>query len=95
MATIKDVARMADVSTSTVSKFINGGNVRAENVDAIRNAIRELDYRVNPFARSLKTQRSRSIGVLLPNMTAPFYGSVVMALDRALRDYGYHCLISC
>lgn len=95
MATIKDVARMADVSTSTVSKFINGGNVRAENVDAIRNAIRELDYRVNPFARSLKTQRSRSIGVLLPNMTAPFYGSVVMALDRALRDHGYHCLISC
>lgn len=95
MATIKDVARMAGVSTSTVSKFINGGNVREENVDAIRNAIRELDYRVNPFARSLKTQRSRSIGVLLPNMTAPFYGSVVMALDKALRDYGYHCLISC
>lgn len=95
MATIKDVARMAGVSTSTVSKYINGGNVRAENVDAIRNAIRELDFRVNPFARSLKTQRSRSIGVLLPNMTAPFYGSVVMALDKTLRDYGYHCLISC
>lgn len=95
MATIKDVARRAGVSTSTVSKFINGGNVREENVEAIRSAIRELDYRVNPFARSLKTQRSRSIGVLLPNMTAPFYGSVVMSLDKTLREQGYHCLISC
>lgn len=95
MATIKDVARRAGVSTSTVSKFINGGNVREENVDAIRQAIQELDYRVNPFARSLKTQRSRSIGILLPDMTAPFYGAVVMAMDKILREHGYHCLISC
>lgn len=94
MATIKDVARMAGVSVSTVSKYINGGNVRGENVEAIRSAIAALDYRVNPFARSLKTQRSRSIGILLPDMTAPFYGSVVTALDKTLREYGYHSLIS-
>ena len=95
MATIKDVARMAGVSPSTISKYINGGNVREENVSAIREAIAALDYHVNPFARSLKTQRSRSIGVLLPDMTAPFYGSVVTALDRVLREQGYHTLISC
>jgi len=95
MATIKDVARKAGVSQSTISKFMNGGNVRPENADAIRQAIAELDYRVNPFARSLKTNQSRSIGVLLPDMTAPFYGSVVMALDKILREHGYHSLISC
>lgn len=95
MATIKDVARMAGVSVSTVSKYINGGNVRKENVAPIRSAIAALDYRVNPFARSLKTQRSRSIGILLPDMTAPFYGVVLTALDRTLREYGYHTLISC
>lgn len=95
MATIKDVARMAGVSLSTVSKYINGGNVRGENAQAIRNAIRELDFRVNPFARSLKTQRSRSIGVLLPDISAPFFGTVVTALDRTLRERGYHSLISC
>lgn len=95
MATIKDVARMAGVSMSTVSKYINGGNVRAENVDAIRAAIDALDYRVNPFARSLKTQRSRSIGILLPEITAPFFGSVVASLDRTFREHGYHTLISC
>ena len=95
MATIKDVARMAGVSMSTVSKYLNGGHVREENVDAIRNAIESLDYRVNPFARSLKTQRSRSIGILLPEITAPFFGSVVASLDKTFREAGYHTLISC
>lgn len=95
MATIKDVARMADVSMSTVSKYINGGNVREENASAIRNAIEVLDYRVNPFARSLKAQRSRSIGILLPDISAPFFGSVVTALDKTLREHGYHSLICC
>ncbi len=95
MATIKDVARMAGVSVSTVSKYLNGGNVRKETIPAIRSAIEALDYRVNPFARSLKTQRSRSIGILLPDMTAPFYGSVLTALDKTLREKGYHTLISC
>lgn len=95
MATIKDVARLAGVSMSTVSKYINGGHVREANVESIRNAIATLDYRVNPFARSLKSQRSRSVGILLPSMTAPFYGAVVTALDRTLREYGFHTLISC
>ena len=72
MATIKDVARLAGVSISTVSKYLNGGNVRRENIEPIRQAIEELDYRVNPFARSLKAQRSRSIGILLPNMSAVY-----------------------
>lgn len=94
MATIKDVAKLAGVATSTISKYINGGTVRKENEEAIRKAINELDYRVDPFARGLKAQRNRSIGVLLPDMTAPFYGNVVMALSRLIREQDYHCLIS-
>ena len=95
MATIKDVAAMAEVSMSTVSKYINGKNVRPECAEAIAKAIETLDYRVNPFARSLKTQRSRSIGILLPDISAPFFGSVVTALDKTLREHGYHSLIAC
>ena len=53
MSTIKDVAQRAGVAPSTVSKYLNGGCVRSENSDAIRKAIAELEYRVNPFARSL------------------------------------------
>jgi DNA-binding LacI/PurR family transcriptional regulator len=95
MATIKDVARMAGVSIATVSKYINGGNVREENLDAISRAIEALDYRVNPFARNLKTQRSRSIGILIPDIATPFFGTVLTALDKVLREHGYHSLISC
>lgn len=95
MATIKDVAKMAGVSPSTISKYMNGGNVRSENAEAIRSAIAALDYRVNPFARNLKTQRSRSIGVLLPDISAPFFGNVLTAMDKVFRDHGYHTLISC
>lgn len=94
MATIKDVAKMAGVAPSTISKYINGGNVRQENADAIRSAIAALDYHADPFARGLKSRRNRSVGVLLPDMTAPFYGNVVMALSRAIRERDYHCLIS-
>lgn len=95
MATIKDVAQLAGVSVSTVSKLLNGGNVLEENAKAIRKAIEELDYRVNPFARSLKTQKTRTIGVLIPEMTAPFFGNVIRSLDQVLREHGYHTLVSC
>ena len=95
MATIKDVAKMAGVSISTVSKYINGGNVRGKNLDAIRNAIETLDYRVNPFARSLKAQHHRTVGVLLPDILAPFYGNLLTAMDKVLREAGYHTIISC
>ena len=94
MATIKDVAQMAGVSIATVSKFINGGNVRTENVAPIQAAIQALDYRVNPFARSLKAQHTRSVGILLPDIAVPFFGSVVAAIDKTLREYGYHTLIA-
>ena len=90
MATIKDVARMAGVAPSTISKYINGGNVRKENLEAIEKAIAALDYRANPFARSLKTGHNRSIGVLIPDMIASFYGNVVTSLSRAVREKANH-----
>lgn len=95
MATIKDVAKLADVSVSTVSKYINGGSVRGANAEAIRQAIEALGFRANPFARNLKCTRNRSIGVLMPEMNAPFYGNVLNAMERTFRERGYHVLISC
>ena len=95
MATIKDVARLAGCSISTVSKYLNGGNVRPEIQEPIRAAITRLDYRVNPYARGLKAQRSRTVGILMPNIAAPFFGSVIMSLDKILRENGYHSLLSC
>lgn len=95
MATIKDVAHAAGVSISTVSKYMNGGNVRPEYAEPIRQAIAQLDYRVNPCARNLKSPRQRSVGVLLPTMKIAFFGTIVSALDKVLRDSGYHTIICC
>lgn len=95
MSTIKDVAKRAGVSVSTVSKYINGGSVRGANAQAIADAIEALGFRANPFARGLKAQRNRSVGVLLPDMSVPFFGNVLNALERTLREHGYHVLISC
>ena len=95
MATIKDVAKTAGVSLSTVSKYLNGGNLREENAKSIAAAIAQLDYHANPFARNLKSPHNPSIGILLPDISAPFFGSVVTALDKTLRENGYHTLISC
>jgi ABC-type xylose transport system substrate-binding protein len=74
---------------------MNGGNLRSENAAAIRDAIAALDYRVNPFARGLKAQRNRSVGILLPDITAPFFGTVLTAMDKTFREHGYHSIISC
>ena len=95
MATIKDVARLAGVSISTVSKYLNGGNVRPEYADVVRTAIAELDYHANPYARSLKTTVAKSVGILLPSMTLDFFGNIITSLDKVLRGSGYHTVISC
>lgn len=95
MATIKDVAQLAGVSISTVSKYLNGGNVRPEYADAVKKAVTELEYRANPYARSLKTPRAKSVGILLPSMALDFFGNIINALDKVLRSSGYHTVISC
>jgi len=92
MSTIKDVARLAGVSTSTVSKYINGGNVRQDKLAPIKSAIAELDYRVNPFARSLKTQRSMTVGLLLPSAFVTFFSTVLTSAEQVLRRQGYYTL---
>lgn len=93
MSTIKDIAKETGLSLATISKFMNGGNVLAHNRTAIERAIEKLDYKVNYFARGLKTNRSMTIGVLLPTISSPFFGRVVAAMDKKMRAKGYHCII--
>lgn len=93
MSTIKDVAKRTGLSLSTISKYLNGGNVRGENRLKIEQAIRELDYSVNYFARSLKSNRSMTIGILLPTISSPFFGRVVAAMDAHLLKSGYQSVV--
>ena len=67
-ATIKDVAKYTGLSIATISKYINGGNVLDKNRKKIEEAIKVLDFRVNELARGLKTNRTMTVGVLIPSL---------------------------
>jgi DNA-binding LacI/PurR family transcriptional regulator len=92
-ATIKDVARMANLSIATVSKYINGGHVIDANRVAIEEAIRQLDYRVNTMARGLKTRRTKSIGVLIPSVRMIFCMDMISAIEDELSREDFSTLI--
>lgn len=95
MATIKDVAERTGLSVATISKFLNGAPVREKNRVVIERAIKELDYQVNHFARSLKTRKSNTVGALMPALNAPFFGNVLSTIDSALRSRNLNLIVSC
>lgn len=66
---------------------------REENRLAIDAAVAELGFSVNVFARSLKANRSMTVGVLLPTISSPFFGRVVASLELILRRSGYECFV--
>jgi len=90
MSTIKAVADLAGVSVGTVSHVITGS---VPVSDPLRNkvlaAIRELDYHPNHVARSLKTSRTRTLGIIVPDLTVSFFPQVIRGAEAAARDRGY------
>ncbi|WP_311199732.1 LacI family DNA-binding transcriptional regulator [Jannaschia sp. M317] len=89
-----DVARLAGVSQSAVSRvFSKGTSVSAAMDKRVRAAAEELGYRPNVLARSLITGRSRIIGFVVANMNNLFYADAVEKLSHALQAEGYHLLI--
>jgi LacI family transcriptional regulator len=93
VATYKDLQARTGLSLATISKHYNGGNVLAENRLAIEVAAAELGYRVNGFARSLRTQKSQAVGVLLPKLDNEFHLTVIAGVEAALREHGISVLV--
>ncbi len=93
-ATIKDVAKLAGVGVATISSYINGGNVRDYNRVKIENAIRELNYEANEIARGLKTNKSKTIGIIIPELDSNFYAEICMKIEDILRPLGYAIIIT-
>jgi DNA-binding LacI/PurR family transcriptional regulator len=95
--TIKDVARKAGVSVTTASVVLNGRPtaipVGEETRQRVLAAGTELDYRPNPFARSLRTGRSHTLGLMVTTIADPFTGEVVQATDAVARERGYRTLL--
>ena len=94
MGTLHDVSRISGLSIATVSKYLNGIKVKPQNEEKIRRAIEESNYSVNFFAKSLKTKRSMTVGVLIPNMASAFYSSVISRVEQIFAPKGYNLLVS-
>lgn len=95
MATIHDVARVADVSIATVSRVLNGsGHVSAATRQRVGAAAAALNYWPNGAARSLSTRRTHALGLLLPDLYGEFFSEVIRGLDHAAREQSLHTLIS-
>jgi DNA-binding LacI/PurR family transcriptional regulator len=89
-----DVARLAGVSQSAVSRvFTPGASVSKHTIEKVRQAAAELGYRPNVLARSLITGRSRIIGLVVAYLENYFYPEVVERLSVALQEQGYHVLV--
>ncbi|MBF7980951.1 MULTISPECIES: ribose operon transcriptional repressor RbsR [Rahnella] len=94
MATMKDVARLAGVSTSTVSHVINKNRFVSESIaDKVNAAVEQLNYAPSALARSLKLNQTRTIGMLLTASSNPFYSEVVRGVERSCYERGYSLIL--
>ena len=96
-ATLRDVAKLAAVHPGTVSRALNPETRRLVNDETARRVLRRpptLDYRPNPIARGLKTNRSYTIGVLVPDLMNPLFPPIVRGIQDRLEQAGYTPLIA-
>jgi LacI family transcriptional regulator len=90
MATMKDVAKAAGVSLGSVSHYLNGRvAVSPAKALQIQRAINELGYRVDQGARSLRRKQTQTIGLILPNISNPFYAELARVIEHRLWDEGF------
>ena len=93
--TIKDVAREAGVALGTVSKVINGLPVGESYRVRVEAAVKKLNYRVNNYARGLKSSRTGIIEVMVPNLINPFFSKLVNCIQKELARRDYKMLLCC
>jgi len=92
--TLRDVAKAAEVGTTTVSRVINGGRyVTPETLNRIQRIMTELGYQPNQAARALKSERSRTIGVIIPSITDPFFARFAEVAEAHARQKGYATIL--
>src|SRR3954462_12426751 len=94
-ATMRDVAKRAQVSVASVSRALNGAENVSEPIKArIADAVRELGYVPHAGARSLSLARTNAIGVVLPDLHGEIFSEIVRGMDREASRRGYLLLLS-
>ncbi len=95
-ASIKDIARQSGVAISTVSHVINSTKFVADVTrEKVMKAINELNYRPNLIARGLRTKSTRTIGILLPDISQPFFAQVLKGIEAVARLRNYTLIMGC
>ena len=91
--TIVDIAKMAGVGTTTVSRYFNGGNLKNETRERIKEIVDKYNYTPNTFAKALKSTDSKIIGVIVPCLHSYISGNTLKYLDKELKENNYETLI--
>ncbi|OED43823.1 hypothetical protein ACH42_09090 [Endozoicomonas sp. (ex Bugula neritina AB1)] len=95
MANIKDVAKLAGVSISTVSRVVNNSaGVAKEKSDAVLRAMSDLNYQPNTFAKALVSNKSDAIGVVVGNLSEPFFGQMMHGIENVAHQYNKQLVVS-
>lgn len=90
---IYDIARMAGVSTATVSRVINGGKVSEKTKERVQAVLKETGYQPSPYAQAMNSCSTRLIGILVADLTDLFYLRAVSALEEEFRKAGYDIIL--
>ncbi|NQY37607.1 MAG: LacI family DNA-binding transcriptional regulator [Alteromonadaceae bacterium] len=95
MTTIKDVARLSGVSVASVSRVLNNGpKVSKKTIEKVSKVIKELNYTPNANARALVTQKSTTLGVVIPDLIDPFFASLANGVEKVARKSNMQLLLS-
>ncbi len=94
MVTIRDVAKQAGVSVTTVSRIINNqGHFSQKTIEHVRYVMKELNYQPNEVARTLGTKKSKMIALILPNQELPVFGIYTAEIEKAAYESGYRIIL--
>lgn len=86
MYTIKDVAKLANVSVGSVSKYLNkNGNLKEKTKVAIQEAIETLNYEPNIYAKGLKINKTNTVVLIIPSIWHPFFSELTFYIEKNLR----------
>ncbi|EAR10830.1 LacI family DNA-binding transcriptional regulator [Reinekea blandensis] len=95
MATIRQVSKHANVSVATVSRVVNGNKWVSDSTrEKVLQAMKELGYKPNSFAKALATNRSDTLGMVVSDLAGPFFGEMMRAAEDTVRKQGKHLIIT-
>ena len=91
--TMADIAKVAGVSKTTVSRYFNGGYVKEETRQKIEKIVKEYDYEPNVLAANLKANKTHTVGIVCPTLTSYASSRMMMNIDQFLKKHHYTTII--